>query len=246
MTRFIPVIIRRWDYPILVGVMLAWGALWGVYTVIWLALTVLAVFVAISRQGHIFTRLVWLVLPLLGLAAVSWLQVLPGIAMAVLTALSLQGLTFPAWRNAALAFGAFLVFANVLVFSVSFFELEALVMIFGILALWVIIGAGIYQVSSRIAAALDEPGAPALKNSDFQLLTLILLLIQSQMIMLLRFLPYGYLTLAAIAGVWHFVFLSISQAHLEGRFQTKKALLEISAAAALTLIAALVSGVRPR
>lgn len=221
---------QRFYYHFLIGATLLSAALWETNFLTGLAVVLAATVAAISRKGNAFIRLSWVLLPLLAFASIFWLNPFLGAVVATITAISLWGLVLPTWKKATLIFGAFLLFLNILIFSVAFSELAILVFIFGGISLFVLTGAG----------------TATLSGSGLILTVLTLSFIQMQLIMLLRFLPYGYFTLAAIATIWHFVLISATEFYLNDKAWIKKVAPEVLTALVLTLIAVLLSGVSPR
>lgn len=135
----------------------------------------------------------------------------------------------------AYAFTVFLVFANLFVFSAAFFPGQAVAFLIGVGAIAVMLGANLSLIHYERDA--HAPIFPVLA---------VFLVVVMEMVFVLQFLPYGYLTLAVIAVVWYFTILALYDGHLGGTMNARKAGKELLFAATLTIIAAVSSGVYPR
>lgn len=169
------------------------------------------------------------------MAAASWSGAVLGAAFGALLAVSLRCLSRREFLHFGWSGAAFFVFANAFVFSSQMIARQNAALIFSAASLALILGA---HVTSLHASEAHRSGA-------WQTVAILLVLIM-ELVFALRLLPYGYLSLAAIAAVWYFTLLALYEAYLMAALTKKKIGQELSFAAALTLAIALSSGIQPR
>jgi hypothetical protein len=217
------------------GILTFWVSIRGASTVMMLAAAALACAGAIAYRGNVFSRLAWLITPLWAIAAASWSGPLLGAGFGALLFLLLRNSmrrTCPACWTAA----AFFVFVNAFVFSSQIVPRQHAVLVLAAASLVVVIGA-------HLASFREADGYQQFDTLPMLAVCVVLVM---ELLLVLRLLPYGYLSLAAIAAAWYFTLFLLYEAYLKGELMRGKIGQEMLAAAVFTALIAASSGMSPK
>lgn len=247
-SAFFSSLVRRGGIPLLLGVLTFWTSIRGAGWPVILVAAALAVTGALSFKGNAFSRAAWLITPFWAIAAASWSGALLGVGFGALLFVSLRN----AGRRTFLHFGwtaaAFFVFVNAFVFSSHMMARQNALLILAAASLAVVLGAHLASLREApySCSAIVRGEAAGKEDFDIWPTLAVCLILVMQLLFVVRLLPYGYLSLAAIAAVWYFALLALYEAHIAEILKGKKIGQEILFAAALTLLIAASSGIRPR
>lgn len=214
------------------GALTFWVSIRGMSAAVLLLAAALSVFGAIASGGNVFSRAAFAITPLWVLAAASWSGALLAAMLGVLLVLILRFLPAKKFQQFGWSAAVFIVSANMFVFSSQLMTRPYVVFILAAASLAVIVGA--HVTSFRNAPQRPWP------------MILVALVMIMEILFVLRMLPYGYLSLAAIATIWYSVLIALYGMQLDSSLNKKKVGQEVLIAAVLTLLIAASSGMSPR
>jgi hypothetical protein len=229
------VTIRRGGIPLLLGVLTFLAA--GILPISWLTIFLVVFFAiigALEFRGSLIEKFGWGIMPLWAMAAASWSGLALGAFWGALLTISLRGLERKRSKNFSWLVAAFFVILNAFVFSSQSIDKGMLFFLF----LSVTISLGIV-----LRAHLE--GNFSQETSDWPTFVALLILLL-ELIFVLQLLPYGYLSLAAIALIWYSLIVTLEGEKLAGKISKQLVSQELLLAALLTILIAVSSGIKPR
>ncbi len=232
MHNFIPFSIGRWSISLLLSLLIFLISFSAISTEkIFLAIVV-SIIGALFIDGDIVSRVARIIIPLWAIAAASWSGKTLGAFFAVLFFFSFQAISANRFHNLGWSAATFFVFSNLFLGFSEFWKWQAILMLLSSFSFFFIIAGHINSFSTR--------------SQDNLISILIFLLIIMELIFVLRFLPFGYLSLSSIATLWYFTLLSLYEMQQKNLLSKKIILQEVLFSAFLTIIIAISSGIGPR